>query len=83
MPYRMIAIDLDGTLLASRRQRAGAGQGGDSPGLDAGLAGLFCHGPQLDREQGDPRNGAHHSTAVFVSGAMVMDTKRRSPCTGR
>jgi Cof subfamily protein (haloacid dehalogenase superfamily) len=76
MPFRMIAIDLDGTLLD--------GSGNVSPrtklavhaALDAGLLVCFATGRNWTESKSVLDTVAHHATAVFVSGAMVIDTKQ-------
>ena len=75
MPYRMIAIDLDGTLLlpdGSVPERAKVAIHG---ALGAGLLVCFATGRNWTESKAILDTVQHHSTAVFVSGAMVMDTK--------
>ena len=76
MPYRMIAIDLDGTLLDSDGNVPPRAKAAIHAALDAGLLICFATGRNWTESKSILDTVAHHSTAVFVSGAMVMDTKR-------
>ncbi|MGH7215429.1 MAG: HAD-IIB family hydrolase [Tepidisphaeraceae bacterium] len=75
-PYRMIAIDLDGTLLGAdgavseRTKRAVHGC------LSAGLLVCFATGRNFTESRTVLDAVEHYDSAVFVGGAMVMDTKR-------
>jgi Cof subfamily protein (haloacid dehalogenase superfamily) len=77
MPYRMIAIDLDGTLLDSDGSVPPRAKAAIHAALDAGLLVCFATGRNWTESKQVLDTVAHHSTAVFVSGAMVMDTKRQ------
>jgi Cof subfamily protein (haloacid dehalogenase superfamily) len=76
MPYRMIAIDLDGTLLASDGSVPPRAKAAIHRALGAGLLVCFATGRNWTESKSILDTVAHHATAVFVSGAMVMDTKR-------
>lgn len=73
--YRLVAIDLDGTLLSP--------DGGVSPrnkaavrrALQAGLLICFATGRNWTESVTVLDAVEHYSTAVFVGGAMVIDTK--------
>lgn len=77
MPYRMIAIDLDGTLLDSGGNVPPRAKAAIHAALDAGLLVCFATGRNWTESKSILDTVAHHATAVFVSGAMVMDTKRQ------
>src|SRR5580658_9044674 len=75
--YRMIAIDLDGTLLSptgtvTQRTRA-AIQGA----LSSGYMVCFATGRNFTESRAILSAVEHFHHAVFVSGAMVMDTRQR------
>lgn len=76
MPYRMIAIDLDGTLLDGNGNVPPRAKTAIHMALDAGLLVCFATGRNWTESKAILETVGHHSTAVFVSGAMVMDTKR-------
>ena len=75
MSYRMIAIDLDGTLLSSTGSVPPRAKAAIHAALDAGLLICFATGRNWTESKSVLDTVAHHSTAVFVSGAMVIDTK--------
>ncbi len=73
----MIAIDLDGTLLSpggtvTRRTREAI-----HSALRAGLLICFATGRNFTESKGILEEVSHYDSAVFVGGAMVMDTKHR------
>jgi 5-amino-6-(5-phospho-D-ribitylamino)uracil phosphatase len=75
MAYRMIAIDLDGTLLSpdgsvSLRNRLAVRKA-----LEAGLLVCFATGRNWTESQTILDAVEHYDTAVFVGGAMVIDTR--------
>jgi Cof subfamily protein (haloacid dehalogenase superfamily) len=76
MPYRMIAIDLDGTLLDSKGSVPERAKEAIHSALRAGLLVCFATGRNWTESKAILDTVAHHSTAVFVSGALVMDTSR-------
>ena len=75
MPYRMIAIDLDGTLLSSDGSVPPRAITAIRAALDAGLLICFATGRNWTESKTVLETVAHHSTAVFASGAMVIDTR--------
>lgn len=73
----MIAIDLDGTLLSpagkvTRRTKAAVHKA-----LEAGLLVCFATGRNFTESRAILEEVAHYDTAVFVGGAMVIDTRQR------
>ena len=75
MPYRMIAIDLDGTLLAPDGSVPERAIAAIHQCLSAGLLVCFATGRNWTESKAILETVGHYSTAVFVSGAMVMDTE--------
>lgn len=75
--YRMIALDLDGTLLSPAGQVTPRAKAAVHRALDAGLLVCFATGRNWteSRDVLDALN--HYPTAVFVGGAMVVDTHQR------
>src|SRR3989475_3215308 len=76
MPYRMIAIDLDGTLLAPDGSVPERAKAAIHSALKAGLLVCFATGRNWTESRSILQTVAHHATAVFVSGALVMDTRQ-------
>lgn len=77
MAYRMVAIDLDGTLLSpdgtvSERNRAAVHKA-----LAAGLLVCFATGRNYTESRTILEAVGHYDTAVFVGGALVIDTRDR------
>lgn len=77
MAYRMIAIDLDGTLLSPDGTVSPRNKQAVHRALEAGLLVCFATGRNWTESQTILEAVAHYSTAVFVGGAMVIDTKER------
>lgn len=75
--YRMVAIDLDGTLLAPNGLVTARNKAAVHQALSAGLVVCFATGRNLTESLPILESVAHFDTAVFVSGAMVIDTLRR------
>jgi Cof subfamily protein (haloacid dehalogenase superfamily) len=75
--YRMIAIDMDGTLLSPTGVVTERTKSAVHRCLSAGLLVCFATGRNWTESQMVLEAVAHYDTAVFVGGAMVMDTKRR------
>ena len=73
----MIAIDLDGTLLASDGSVPPRAKAAIHQALGAGLLVCFATGRNWTESKAILDTVQHHSTGVFVSGAMVMDTKHQ------
>jgi 5-amino-6-(5-phospho-D-ribitylamino)uracil phosphatase len=77
MAYRMIAIDLDGTLLSPDGTVSGRNKAAVRKALDAGLLVCFATGRNWTESQTVLDAVEHYDTAVFVSGAVIVDTKNR------
>lgn len=75
--YRMIVIDLDGTLLSPVGTVTEATRAAVHRVLDAGLLVCFATGRNWTESQAILDDIAHYGTAVFVGGAMVIDTQHR------
>ncbi|HWP40441.1 MAG TPA: Cof-type HAD-IIB family hydrolase [Tepidisphaeraceae bacterium] len=75
--YRMIAIDLDGTLLSPHGQVTPRTKAAVHRALDAGLLVCFATGRNFTESRTVLQAVAHYDAAVFVSGAMVIDTRHR------
>src|SRR4051812_8676072 len=75
--YRMIAIDLDGTLLSPVGQVTPRVKAAVHKALEAGLLVCFATGRNWTESETVLEAVAHYDSAVFVGGAMVVDTKQR------
>jgi Cof subfamily protein (haloacid dehalogenase superfamily) len=75
--YRMIAIDLDGTLLLPSGQASERSKQAIHRALDAGLLVCFATGRNFTESRAIIEDVGHYASAVFVGGAMVIDTKQR------
>lgn len=75
--YRMIAIDLDGTLLSPSGEVTPRARGAVRKALDAGLMVCFATGRNWTESRTVLEAVEHYDSAVFVGGAMVVDTKRQ------
>jgi Cof subfamily protein (haloacid dehalogenase superfamily) len=76
--FKMIAIDLDGTLLSPEGRVTDRTRLAVRRALSAGLLVCFATGRNLTESQAILEAVAHYDTAVFVGGAMVIDTRRRA-----
>jgi Cof subfamily protein (haloacid dehalogenase superfamily) len=76
--YRMIAIDLDGTLLSPAGEVTPRTKEAVHRALRAGLLVCFATGRNMTESQMVLDAVAHYDTAVFVGGAMVIDTRQRT-----
>jgi Cof subfamily protein (haloacid dehalogenase superfamily) len=76
--YRMIAIDLDGTLLSPAGEVTPRTKEAVHRALRAGLLVCFATGRNMTESQMVLDAVAHYDTAVFVGGAMVIDTQQRT-----
>jgi len=74
--YRMIAIDLDGTLLSPEGKVTERAKAAVHQCLSAGLLVCFATGRNWTESKTVLDAVAHYSTAVFVGGAHVVDTKQ-------
>lgn len=75
--YRMIAIDLDGTLLSPSGQVTPRAKAAIHKALNAGLLVCFATGRNWTESREVLEALNHYPTAVFVGGAMVVDTHQR------
>jgi Cof subfamily protein (haloacid dehalogenase superfamily) len=75
--YRMIAIDLDGTLLSPSGQVTPRTKAAVHQTLAAGLLVCFATGRNWTESRMVLEAVAHYGSAVFVGGALVMDTRQR------
>src|SRR2546423_2134849 len=76
--YRMIAIDMDGTLLSPVGEVTPRVKAAVHRALEAGLLVCFATGRNWTESQTVLEAVAHYDSAVFVGGAMVIDTKQRA-----
>jgi len=74
--YRMIAIDLDGTLLSPDGKVTERAKAAVHKCLSAGLLVCFATGRNWTESRTVLDAVAHYDSAVFVGGAMVVDTKQ-------
>ena len=75
--YRMIALDLDGTLLSPDGQVTPRAKAAVHRALGAGLLVCFATGRNWTESRDVLEAINHYPTAVFVGGAMVVDTHQR------
>src|SRR3954471_897201 len=75
--YKLIAIDLDGTLLSPLGQVTSRTKAAIHRCLRAGLLVCFATGRSFTESETILDAVAHYDSAVFVGGAMVIDTKQR------
>src|SRR5258706_1874646 len=75
MAYRMIAIDLDGTLLGPDGTVSPRAKAAVHKALAAGLLVCFATGRNFTESQMVLDAVEHYDTAVFLGGAMVIDTR--------
>jgi Cof subfamily protein (haloacid dehalogenase superfamily) len=73
----MIAIDLDGTLLSPLGKVTPRAKAAVHKALGAGLLICFATGRNFTESQAILEAVAHYDSAVFVGGAMVVDTRQR------
>ena len=74
--YKMIAIDLDGTLLSPRNEVTKRTKDAVHQALKAGLLVCFATGRNWTESRTVVEAVEHYATAVFAGGAMVVDTGR-------
>lgn len=72
--YRMIAIDLDGTLLSPQGEVTPRSKAAIHKALSAGYLVCFATGRHWTESRTIIETVEHYGTAVFVGGAMVIDT---------
>ena len=75
--YRMIAIDLDGTLLSPGGRVTPRAKAAVHSALEAGLLVCFATGRNWTESRLILDAVEHYAMAVFVGGAMVIDTHQR------
>jgi Cof subfamily protein (haloacid dehalogenase superfamily) len=75
--YQMIVIDLDGTLLSPTGEVTPPTKAAIRRVLDAGLLVCFATGRNWTESRDILDALEHYPTAVFIGGAMVMDTHQR------
>ncbi len=75
--YRMIAIDLDGTLLCGNGTVTPRAKAAIHRALNAGMLVCFATGRNWTESRTVIDAVEHYGSAVFVGGAMVIDTKQR------
>lgn len=73
--FRMLAIDLDGTLLSADGKVSPRNRAAIQRALQAGVVVCFATGRNLTECQAVLQQVGHHDIAVFVGGAMVIDTR--------
>jgi Cof subfamily protein (haloacid dehalogenase superfamily) len=73
--YKMIALDLDGTLLDGMGNVTERSRAAVRAALDAGLLVCFATGRNWTESKVVLDAISHYDSAVFVGGAMVVDTK--------
>lgn len=76
--YRLIVLDLDGTLLSPTGQVTPRIKAAIHRALGAGLLVCFATGRNWTESRDILDALEHYPTAVFVGGAMVMDTHHRA-----
>src|SRR5690606_1058037 len=75
--YRMLAIDLDGTLLSPVGTVTPRAKAAVRRALDAGLLVCFATGRNWTESRTVIDAVEHYASAVFAGGAMVIDTQKR------
>ncbi|MEA2708745.1 MAG: hypothetical protein QOF78_1346 [Phycisphaerales bacterium] len=75
--YKMIAIDLDGTLLSPEGKVTERTKSAIHQCLAAGMLVCFATGRNWTESRTVLETVAHHDHAVFAGGAMVIDTKQQ------
>jgi 5-amino-6-(5-phospho-D-ribitylamino)uracil phosphatase len=77
MPYKLIAIDLDGTLLSPQGKVTSRVKAAVHRVLSSGMLVCFATGRNWTESRMVLEAVEHFDHAVFVGGAMVVDTKRK------
>ena len=77
MKYKLIAIDLDGTLLSPSSQVTARTKAAIHRALEARLLICFATGRNFTESKTVLDAIEHYDSAVFVGGAMVIDTRQR------
>jgi 5-amino-6-(5-phospho-D-ribitylamino)uracil phosphatase len=76
--YRMVAIDLDGTLLSPEGRVTERTKAAIHKCLSAGMLICFATGRNWTESRTVLDTVAHHDHAVFAGGAIVIDTKQEA-----
>jgi Cof subfamily protein (haloacid dehalogenase superfamily) len=76
--FKMIAIDLDGTLLSPKGEVTARTRAAVQRVLDAGFLVCFATGRNFTESRAVLDAVGHYDSAVFVGGAMVIDTKHHA-----
>jgi Cof subfamily protein (haloacid dehalogenase superfamily) len=76
--FKMIAIDLDGTLLSPQGEVTPRTRAAVQSILNAGFLVCFATGRNFTESRAVLDAVGHYDSAVFVGGAMVIDTKDRA-----
>jgi hypothetical protein len=76
-PYKMIAIDLDGTLLSPQGKVTERTKSAIHQCLASGMLVCFATGRNWTESRTVLETVAHHDHAVFAGGAMVIDTRQQ------
>src|SRR3954462_1602987 len=74
--YKMVAIDLDGTLLSPEGKVTDRTKAAIHQCLSAGMLICFATGRNWTESKTVLDTVAHYDTAVFAGGAIVIDTKQ-------
>ena len=75
--YKLVAIDMDGTLLSNRGEVTPRTKAAIHRCLSAGILICFATGRNWTESQVVLDAVEHYASAVFAGGAMVVDTKRQ------
>jgi 5-amino-6-(5-phospho-D-ribitylamino)uracil phosphatase len=75
LKFKLIAIDFDGTLLSHRGEVTPRTKAAVKKVVEAGFMVCFATGRNLTESRGVLKAVDHFDSAVFVGGAMVIDTK--------
>jgi 5-amino-6-(5-phospho-D-ribitylamino)uracil phosphatase len=76
--FKMIAIDLDGTLLSPKGEVTPRTRAAVQRVLEAGFLVCFATGRNFTESRAVLDAVGHYDSAVFVGGAIVIDTKRHA-----
>jgi Cof subfamily protein (haloacid dehalogenase superfamily) len=76
--YKMIAIDLDGTLLSPSSVVTARTKAAVQKAASAGLLICFATGRSFTESRAVIDSVAHFDAAIFVGGALIVDTGKRS-----
>src|SRR4051812_27705041 len=77
MKYRMLAIDLDGTLLCPKGTVTARAKAAIHKALEAGYLVVFATGRNFTECKTILEDVDHYDNCVFVGGAMVMDMRSK------